>query len=417
MVFRYYGDRHADVQQFEPLVDRRAGGIADTSSSRRCGSGTGAPAPLTGSIDLLREQLAAGAPLVLLLEDRPGRYHYVVAVGADADGVLVHDPTWGPWRRHRPPGLQRRWAAARNWMLLIQPAERRPCRGSQAAPAAASTPALSLRQDEMRPAARACGRRDRPIRAVRGRRNPRPRDARVPAIAQRRWRSWRPFDSRRSDGTMHKPSRSRRSRSMASNTYAWDVLGSARFIRDDAAGALSAWNQGRQADARLGRDRWAVANTLLAGRRVRRPDAEYHPHRARVSARRAAAARAARISSPSASITRRTSTDSRPCVSPSRNAPAGRTGSPWALARRSGEKCARPCPDGRGKARSGPARWRWWSNRPRVGLDFTAPRVGVVRGVSKASGAWERETYAVGEVTRTARRLRDRRLARSRSQV
>jgi hypothetical protein len=27
MLFRYWGDRHADVQQFAPLVDRRAGGI------------------------------------------------------------------------------------------------------------------------------------------------------------------------------------------------------------------------------------------------------------------------------------------------------------------------------------------------------------------------------------------------------
>ena len=31
MVFRYWGDRHADVQQFESLVDLRAGGIADTA--------------------------------------------------------------------------------------------------------------------------------------------------------------------------------------------------------------------------------------------------------------------------------------------------------------------------------------------------------------------------------------------------
>jgi 1,6-anhydro-N-acetylmuramate kinase len=28
MVFRYWGDAHADVQEFAPLVDRRAGGIA-----------------------------------------------------------------------------------------------------------------------------------------------------------------------------------------------------------------------------------------------------------------------------------------------------------------------------------------------------------------------------------------------------
>src|SRR5882672_11294194 len=29
MVFRYWGDVHADAQEFAPLVDRRAGGIAN----------------------------------------------------------------------------------------------------------------------------------------------------------------------------------------------------------------------------------------------------------------------------------------------------------------------------------------------------------------------------------------------------
>ena len=29
MVFRYWGDAHADVQEFAPLVDRRAGGIVN----------------------------------------------------------------------------------------------------------------------------------------------------------------------------------------------------------------------------------------------------------------------------------------------------------------------------------------------------------------------------------------------------
>src|SRR5262245_28542472 len=31
MVLRFWGDRHADVDQFAALVDRRAGGIADTA--------------------------------------------------------------------------------------------------------------------------------------------------------------------------------------------------------------------------------------------------------------------------------------------------------------------------------------------------------------------------------------------------
>ena len=144
MVFRYYGDRHADVQQFEPLVDRRAGGIADHVLVEAVRQRNWRAAPLDGSIDLLREQLAAGAPIVLLLEDRPGRYHYVVAVGADAEGVLVHDPTWGPWRRHRLPDFTRRWAAARNWMLLIEPAGAVPADGSQSYRLRLQAPAFRL---------------------------------------------------------------------------------------------------------------------------------------------------------------------------------------------------------------------------------------------------------------------------------
>src|SRR5262245_51422090 len=34
MVFRYWGDAHADAQQFAPLVDRKAGGIADDALAR-----------------------------------------------------------------------------------------------------------------------------------------------------------------------------------------------------------------------------------------------------------------------------------------------------------------------------------------------------------------------------------------------
>ena len=87
MVFRYYGDRHADVQQFEPLVDRRAGGIADDVLVEAVRQRRWRAVPLAG-FDRPPAGSPGGAaqPLVLLLEDRPGRYHYVVAVGVDGEG-------------------------------------------------------------------------------------------------------------------------------------------------------------------------------------------------------------------------------------------------------------------------------------------------------------------------------------------
>src|SRR5215213_6578439 len=48
MVFRYWGDAHADVQEFAPLVDRRAGGIANDvleNAVRRRGWRVGATDP------------------------------------------------------------------------------------------------------------------------------------------------------------------------------------------------------------------------------------------------------------------------------------------------------------------------------------------------------------------------------------
>ena len=101
MLFRYWGDRHASVQQFAPLVDRKAGGIADDALTKALRDRRWSAVRLAGSVATLRSELAAGRPPILLLEDRPLRYHYVVVVGIDEQGVSIHDPTWGP-SRHLP---------------------------------------------------------------------------------------------------------------------------------------------------------------------------------------------------------------------------------------------------------------------------------------------------------------------------
>src|SRR4029453_4453861 len=67
---------------------------------------------------MIRGQVDAGHPLILLIEDRPSRYHYVVAVGSDDEHVFVHDPTWGPSRRIATSGLMRRWKPTGFWTLL-----------------------------------------------------------------------------------------------------------------------------------------------------------------------------------------------------------------------------------------------------------------------------------------------------------
>ena len=394
MVFRYYGDRHADVQQFEPLVDSRAGGIADHVLVEAVRQRKWRAAPLDGSIDLLREQLAAGAPIVLLLEDRPGRYHYVVAVGADADGVLVHDPTWGPWRRHRLPDFTRRWSAARNWMLLIEPGDAVPSDGGSNAPAAASSAGVSqapTRCDRLHERAvneigrsglssaeeilggvmRECPRSAAPV-------------AELAAIrfAEERWDDAQTLAERAValDG---------------SYTYAWDVLGSARFIRDDAAGALSAWNHAGKPTLDsvvidgLSRTRYALVaefagltpNTTLTARAFQLAERRLRELPDQLAVR----------------INYAPDADGFATV---RVAVAERAVRPYWLAIGAraaiGREVRATVPGWSGHGEVWKGSWRWWSNRPQLAMDFTTPRVGLVRGVARVTGSWERETYAVG---------------------
>src|SRR5262245_16101093 len=98
MVLRYWGERGIDATAFEPLVDRRAGGIRTNALiddlRGRGWSATG----LEGRSDTLARELDAGRPPVVLIEDRPGTFHYIVVVGLTPRAVVFHDPARTPFR-------------------------------------------------------------------------------------------------------------------------------------------------------------------------------------------------------------------------------------------------------------------------------------------------------------------------------
>src|SRR5882672_9392113 len=98
MVFRYWGDAHADVQQFAALVDRRAGGIADDVLVNAVRARGWRALRINGSIDELKARLQRRQPVIVLIADRRDTYHYVVVTGIDGDRIVVHDPSWGPSR-------------------------------------------------------------------------------------------------------------------------------------------------------------------------------------------------------------------------------------------------------------------------------------------------------------------------------
>src|SRR5947207_2466226 len=121
MVFRYWGDAHADVQEFASLVDRRAGGIANDVLADAVTKRGWRVGRMEGSLGALTARVRDGQPVIVLVPDRGNRYHYVVVTGVNEDGVIVHDPAWGPSRAIRAPDFERAWRTAKFWSLIIMP--------------------------------------------------------------------------------------------------------------------------------------------------------------------------------------------------------------------------------------------------------------------------------------------------------
>ena len=241
MVFRYWGDLHADAQEFAPLVDRRAGGIANgafVDAVRRRGWLAN---ELAGGLDALATRLAARQPVIVLLGDRGARYHYVVAVGRTADTVVIHDPSWGPSRAIKDVEFDRLWRASSYWGVVILP----PAEGftsfsqeqSQSAVSVGSAPRqtrcddlLTDALDDIRgagldraeailaPVRTACPASAGPLRELAGVR-----------FAQRRWADAAALAR---DALSRDPN----------DSYALEVLGSSLFMQDDQVGSLRAWN-------------------------------------------------------------------------------------------------------------------------------------------------------------------------------
>lgn len=415
MVFRFWGDRRADVQQFAPLVDRRAGGIeaarlADAVRARGWDTSV-----IRGSVGLLRQQIAAGEPAILLLERHGWRrqppYHFVVAVGTDDTHVVIHDPTWGPSRRVATASLEAAWRATDFWMLRVRPAPGAPppTSGSSPPPASRPSPAPASRSSaapapESRPAAAACDRAlDDAI-------------ARAPAIgldATARLliesgpacgasaRATSELAAIRFAQQRYRDAATLARRAVAvdpSNGYAWDVLGSSRFVQDDVAGALRAWNaldrprlEGMRIEG-LRRTSYARVASLLP----------LAPNRL-LTARDylLAARRAADIPG---------FADARLRLSPGDDGWAEATlgvferrGRPaaameWmatAAGAAIGREVAVAVPGWTGQGELWSGAWRWWENRPRVGLALAVPTAGPVPGVWRVEAWWGVQHFAV----------------------
>jgi Peptidase_C39 like family len=394
MVFRFWGDRHADVQQFESLVDSHAGGIADTALIDAIRARGWSARRLEGSLATIREQVEAGHPLILLIEDRPSRYHYVVAVGSDDQQVFIHDPTWGPARRLSVAELMRRWKPTGFWTLLVTAGNAIHPAAQHADSAARShdhdltvcdrllNEALDkiaadgpgVADDVLETVSRTCPNENAPLRELAGIR-----------FSQQRWGEAATLAERALDRN-------------ARDAYAWDVLGSSRFILDDADGALRAWNHIDKPTidsvqiSGLTRTRYAFVtriaalapNTLLTARQLSLADRRIHELPDRLAA--AVAYRPGDDGFATVNVD---------FVERSRGPHSPVEWTALGVQAAVEREISVAMPGNTGQGELWEASWRWWSGRPRIAARFSAPRAGRLGGVWRVEGSWEAQTYAV----------------------
>jgi hypothetical protein len=121
MVLRYWGERGVYADEFAPLVVETGEGIRTDDLARAVRQRGWQAVPFAGGADMVQRQLERGRPVIALIEDRPGRYHYVVVVAWRAGAVLLHDPARGPLRNLDESRFERAWATTGRWALLVLP--------------------------------------------------------------------------------------------------------------------------------------------------------------------------------------------------------------------------------------------------------------------------------------------------------
>ena len=90
MVLRFWGERGLTAESFAHLVDRSAAGIRTTALVGDLRGRGWMVEGVSGNAALLDAELGRGRPALVLVEDRPGTFHYVVVVGATpAEGTIL----------------------------------------------------------------------------------------------------------------------------------------------------------------------------------------------------------------------------------------------------------------------------------------------------------------------------------------
>ena len=121
MVMRYWGTVNVYAETFADLVDESAGGIRGEALLGALRSRGWTAESIRGDAGFVQDHLRARAPVIVLLQDRPGRFHYVVVVGWSAGRVVVHDPARAPFRVLDETAFEIAWRESGHWTVAPAP--------------------------------------------------------------------------------------------------------------------------------------------------------------------------------------------------------------------------------------------------------------------------------------------------------
>ena len=246
MVLRYFGQRGVYAEDFAPLVVATGEGIRTDDLINAVRQRGWQAVPFAGAADLMQRRLEQGQPVIALIEDRPGRYHYVVIVAWRAGRVTIHDPARGPHRQLDENRFERAWQTTGHWAMLVLPPN---------APASATAPivaspvgAAAAATDLSRTGTDQCSTLlDAAVNAARGGEHDAAERVLLEAgelcngaavmveLSALRFQQRRYADAADIASAVVAVDPER--------TAAWDLLASSRYLLDDADGALQAWNR------------------------------------------------------------------------------------------------------------------------------------------------------------------------------
>jgi hypothetical protein len=408
MIFRYWGRTGIYAEDFAALVEEDEAGIRTSVLATEVRRRGWQAVAFSGTASEVRRLLQQGRPLLALIEDRPGRYHYVVLTGFVGDDILFHDPARAPFRSLEEEPFYRAWAKAAYWSLLILPGVEEERDGTDLDAVASPAPApagecdalvaegVRLAREGESPQARSllnasaglCPEASGPPRELAGIHLLRNEVAEAERLAERAVRL-DPEDE-----------------------HAWRLLGTSRFLQEDFEGALSAFN--RIGEPRV--DLIRVRGLERTNQKVVLEFLEMAPRsllteaglrRARRRLEELPVALSSRLSftpQPDGSAVVDAAVQERPLFLSDRFDLVAR-GLHALSEREVALRLASPTHGGELWSLD----WRWWEGRPRVGLSLAAPRPPRFGSVWRMDASWEEESYRVSAIDALEAAVRERR--------